>query len=158
MLRVYLLKHFVQFLGYVNAITQHIIFQYHEAQTMRFITNFTWVSFYCQVKNFHAVFYIDLVNCYCHVLNEEMQQLSVLIKYNETKLLNGNYNAFLYEKLKKCRDCYTKIHKVISLLNVTMEPFFLVNFLNCYVDIMASLYWVIFRILNHETINTPTSQ
>lgn len=157
-LRVYIYKHAVQFLSYVNAVSQHIIFQYHEAQTMRFIANFTWVSYYCQLKNFHAVLYIDLANCYCEVLNEELQQLGVLIKYNETKLFNFNYNVFLYNKLKQCRSCYTNIYKVYELLNDAMKPFFLVNYLNCYVDIMASLYWVVFRILNHETVNTPTSQ
>lgn len=155
-LRVYLLKHAIQILGYVNAVTQHIVFQYHEPQTMRFISNFTWVSLYCQLKNFHAVFYIDLVNSYWHVLNEELQQLSILIKYNETKLLNASYNAYLYNKLSQCRNCYTNIFKIYRLLNVAMEPFFLANFLNCYVDIMASLYWIVFRILNHQTVNTPT--
>lgn len=157
-LRVYIYKHVVQLLSYVNAVAQHVIFQYHEPQTMRFIANFTWVSLYCQLKNFHAVFYIDLVNSYCQILNEELHQLGILIKYNETKLMNANYNIFLYKKLSKCRECYTNIQKVIRLLNDAMDPFFLVNFLNCYVDIMSSLYWIIFRILNHETVNTPTSQ
>lgn len=157
-LRVYFWKHAMQLLAYVVAVLQHIIFQYHEPQTMRFITHFTAASLYCQLKNFHAVFYVDLLNCYCHVLNEQLQQLAILIKYNETKLMKVNYNAHLYNKLEECQKSYKNIYKAFRLLNAKMEPFFLVNYLNCYVDIMASLYWVVFRILNHQTVNTPTSQ
>lgn len=131
-------------------ISQETLFKSNERQSLRFVLAFTFSLIFCFLKHFHAIFYIDLINNYLVVLNEQLQYVSELILCNEERLKNKSYNKFLIKKIKICRNFYQILFRINGMQNKCMGQFFLVNHINFYIQILSSLYWVFFRLFNQE--------
>lgn len=131
-----------------TALVQAVVFQSSETQTQRFLFAFTFPFIFCYVKQLHAIFFIYLINNYFEVLNDQLQNLNELIKFNENHLRNKNYDKFLVKRLKLLRNFHAVLFNLKELENKRMNQFFFVIELNFYVHILSTLYWTTFRIFN----------
>lgn len=121
-----------------------------ESQSMRFIFAFTFPVTFAILKHLHAMFYIDMVNNYILVLNDQLEDLKHLILLNEIKLKNKNYKKFLLRKLRICRKFYRMLLNIRSLQNKCMGVFFLINHVYFHIYFLSSFYWITFRLFNTE--------
>ena len=138
-------------------VAQEVFFQYNEPQTMRWVAAFTFVLTFGNLKNIHVVFYLDLINAYSRELNNQLENLSELIKFNELNLQNRKYNKFLYNRLKLCRDCHALLYEIIEIQNESTGCLLLINYLSSWTCILSSLYWIVFRIINQH-LYSPISK
>ena len=76
------------------------LFKFEEEQTLRFISVLTFPVYLLNLKHLHSIFYIDMINNYLIVLNEQLCQIAEFSNYNEMSLKNYKFNKFLYKKLK----------------------------------------------------------
>lgn len=132
------------------ALIEEVIFFSDESQTTRFIYACSIPIFFCYMKHLHAIFYIDLINCYLSVLLDQMQDLTELIICNETKLMSWKYNKFLFQRMKLCKSFYTILYDMNQWQNESAGKFFLVTQVTFYVHILSNLYWTTFRFFNTE--------
>lgn len=98
-------------------IAQALISQSNETQTNRYIMAFTFPIVVCYFKQLHSIFFIDMLNIYFTILNDQLQQLKELIKYNENHLLNEKYNKFLLKRLKLLRSFHALLYNLKELEN-----------------------------------------
>lgn len=122
------------------------------SQTLRFLYGFTIPAFFCYLKLLHTIFYNDMLNSFILVLNEQIEHLSKLVKFNETRLNQKHYSKFLMKRLKCCKNFY-KIIKNINELQNSVGAFFVINHVNFNIRILSSLYWTTFRLLNQTFIS-----
>ena len=132
------------------ATIQELIVKIEEEQTRRFITAFTFSSYILNLKHLHSIFYIDSINNYLIVLNEQLCQIAEFSYYNERTLKNHKYNRFLYKKLKLCKNYYSILCNMNDYVNKCMGLFLLANTVNISAQILADIYWITFRIFNQE--------
>lgn len=131
-------------------VAQTFLFQSEETQSVRSLIVFFLPIAACYVKQFHSLFFFDLMNNYFEVLNDQFQELNVLIKCNENYLRNRNYNKFLFKRLKLLRNFHATLFNLKELENKRMGPFYFVNQINFYIHILSSLYWIAFRFFNQK--------
>lgn len=134
----------------VLGIVLQAISKNSESQSMRFIFAFTFPVTFAIFKNFHALFYIEILNNYIMVLNDQLTELKKLIFLNESKLKSKKYKKFLLKKLRLCRKFYRILLNINSLRNKCMGVFLLINHVYFHIYFLSSLYWITFRVFNTE--------
>lgn len=144
------LKFFALMLMLLYATVQEPIVKMEEEQSLRFIWAFTFPLYLLNLKHLHSIFYIEMINNYLIVLNEQLCQISEFTNYNEKSLRNKKYNRFLYKKLKLCKSYYNILYNMNEYVNKCMGLFLLANTVNINAQILADIYWITFRIFNQE--------
>ena len=131
-------------------LAQAFISQSNETQTNRYIMAFTFPIIVCYFKQLHSIFFIDMLNNYFTILNDQLQQTKELIKVNESHLFNKNYYKFLLKRIKLLRSFHAILYNLKELENKRTEQFYFINQINFYVNILSSLYWITFRFFNQR--------
>lgn len=125
-----------------------------ERKTLIYIA-FVWYSLlYSRMKQLHIIFYVDMLNRYFDILNDQVENLRELLDCNE-KLMNEKYEKFLAKRFATYHKYLRILHMANQLINKCNEPFLFIHHQNIFVCVSSSLYWTIFRLYNQkENIST----
>lgn len=146
----YISRLIVFFVLYFLIITLIYINRIKEVQSSNFSKAFNFQASQLNLKQFHFVFYIQLVGFHFKLLNEQLVELINFFKYNEKSLKNFKYNKFLIGKLKICETQYNILFNISELMNEVMGPAMYMCNISLYLRILANVYWFIFRIMNAD--------
>ena len=146
----YVVKFIIFSILYFTINISSFIIKFDEKQTKNFFFAYIFEASLHNLKQFHLIFYMDLVNFYLKILHKQLTELTEFSGYNEKSLKNSKYNKFLIQKLKTYKCQYNILFNISELMNEVMGcSLFISNFL-FFMKILRSVYWFIFKSLNTE--------